>query len=246
MSIPPQFDNEFLEWFRARTELAWAGYEPRDFMREEVGGFDWQPGTRWRGGLPEAMIAAVEERWQVEFPPDYRLILERLHTVDPPMIGARYVDSGAKIRGEHRAFPDWSAVTPGLEAALVLPFDGLLFDVEQNGLWLSSWGPRPADPTQCREELRRRVAAAPRLIPVYQHRYLLADPCIAGNPVLSVHQSDIIVYGVDLRTYLLVEFARLLGLDADREFERGWQAHPRRIEEVPFWGEVATWRGGLA
>lgn len=43
------------------------------------------------------------------------------------------------------------------------------------------------------------------LIPVCGHRYLPAEPCSAGNPVLSVYQMDIIVYGRDLAAYFAAE-----------------------------------------
>ncbi len=35
--IPLKFDEKFLEWFRARTEAAWARYEPRDFSGDGPG-----------------------------------------------------------------------------------------------------------------------------------------------------------------------------------------------------------------
>jgi len=38
-------------------------------------------------------------------------------------------------------------------------------------------------------------------IPVYSHRYLPSEPKATGNPVLSVHQTDIIYYGNDLASY---------------------------------------------
>jgi hypothetical protein len=46
----------------------------------------------------------------------------------------------------------------------------------------------------------------PRLIPVYIHRFIPSEPPEAGNPVFSVHQSDIIIYGNDLAAYLSAEF----------------------------------------
>jgi hypothetical protein len=71
------------------------------------------------------------------------------------------------------------------------------------------------------------------LIPIYGHRYLVGEPCCAGNPVLSVHQSDIIVYGRDLREYLLREFAADLGGRALRD-----DRFP--VGDLPFWGAFCT------
>jgi hypothetical protein len=46
----------------------------------------------------------------------------------------------------------------------------------------------------------------PVLIPVFSHRYLLASPCEANNPIFSVYQTDIIIYGNNLPDYLWPEF----------------------------------------
>lgn len=83
-------DEDFLDWFRERTEEAWQGYQTRtfeDFVASGVGGRDWQQGTRWVGGLSEQEIAAIEERYHLCFPPDYRLFLKMLHSVDRLRVG---------------------------------------------------------------------------------------------------------------------------------------------------------------
>ena len=77
---------------------------------------------------------------------------------------------------------------------------------------------------------RARVAQAPRLIPVMGHRYIPAEPELAGNPVFSVYQTDIIYYGVDLATYLRCEFGQLDHVNAVRE-------EARRIR---FWSELVS------
>src|ERR1700730_13488422 len=93
--IPQHFDEAFLHWFRERTEEAWRRYRTRtfeEFVASQVGGSDWQQGTRWLGGLSEQEIATIEQRYHVRFPSDYRLFLQVLHSVDRPCVGAGYVD----------------------------------------------------------------------------------------------------------------------------------------------------------
>jgi hypothetical protein len=75
--IPAQFDVEFLEWFRERTEATWARLPVRTpkevlatFVEAGVGGSEWQPGTRWLDGLSEEEISEVELRWNLTCPPD--------------------------------------------------------------------------------------------------------------------------------------------------------------------------------
>ncbi|MFZ5439189.1 MAG: hypothetical protein ACOZQL_04230 [Myxococcota bacterium] len=55
---------------------------------------------------------------------------------------------------------------------------------------------------------RTLLAHAPKLVPVFGHRFLVTEPLRAGNPVLSVYQSDIIVYGNSLADDLAHEFGQ--------------------------------------
>jgi hypothetical protein len=144
-SIPPQFDTAFLDWFRDRSEAVWASLPVRkpkkilaEFVRRDVGGDVWQPGTRWLGGLDTEEIAKAEDRWQVRFPPDYRLFLERLHVPDrPPLIAgftkklkgkapvgelarATYNSNNDMVLREGVSFYNWSTDIDALQAM----FDG--------------------------------------------------------------------------------------------------------------------------
>lgn len=248
MDIPANLGEAFLDWFRARTEAAWAEYRPRafeDYVARSVGGADWRRGTRWLNGLTEAESEKVERRWGLAFPPDYRLFLRRMHSVDRPMVGAGYTPyeevgkPSRLMRVESPSFHNWLADDDALRARMEWPLEGLLFDTEHSDLWPPSWSAKPAAAEAREARVRELVAAAPGLIPVFVHRYLLARPCVAGNPVLSVNQSDIIVYGADLRGYLLIEFGDLLGLDRERVCgERAAFERTDHYEAIPFWGEL--------
>lgn len=107
--------------------------------------------------------------------------------------------------------------------------------------WQPSWGPQPDNLKAQKARVRELVESAPRLIPLLAHLCLLSEPCVAGNPVFSVWQSDIVVYGADLRDYLLFEFMDLLGLEpADAKAlariirDRVHQHFPG-YQAVPFW-----------
>jgi hypothetical protein len=139
-------------------------------------------------GLTDAEVVAVESRYGFRFPPDLR---EFLQTALPK--GPRFPDWRS---GDDAEIRDW----------LDSPRQGVLFDIERNGFWLEVWGPRPAllGEALCRgEEL---LSPAPRLIPIYGHRMMPDEPHLPGNPVFSVHQTDIIHYGFDLADYLRHEF----------------------------------------
>ena len=166
-------------------------------------------GHYFRPGLSQTELCAAEERVGVAFPPDLRHFLS---IVEP--------------WGE--GFPDWRKLAaPTLARFLDGPLDGLLFDIEHNDFWPSRWGAAPADLADRLALARENFTELPRLIPIYGHRYLAADPFRSGNPVFSVHQTDVIYYGRNLEHYLEVEF-----LGGDRE-------PLRDVRHIPFWSDLS-------
>ena len=49
------------------------------------------------------------------------------------------------------------------------------------------------------------------MVPVYAHRYLPAGRGSFGHPVLSMWQTDVIYYGLDLADYMHQEFDEVRG-----------------------------------
>lgn len=252
--IPAGVDKEFLAWFRERTEATWAEYQAstvEDYVRQENDGIDWftwLPGTRWSGGLTEYDIVRAEKRWDVAFPPDFRLFLRYLHTTTPKMQRLGY-DESTEHPGEFRAgmsdvpssFYNWKDKPESLQGAFGWLLKGILFDVERAELWRPSWGNKPATPEARLQRVRELVRAAPKLIPVYGHRYLLAHPCQPGNPILSIWQTDVVMYAPNLRSYLLYEFADLVGLDRKRVEEEvisEIESKESQYASIPFWGDL--------
>lgn len=221
MTIPRELP-EFLDWFREATERAWAELPE--------GALGFQRGTRWRAGLSDEGIAEIQRGWSLRFPPDHVLFLKKLHAVDRPM-RVRKFEGQKPVIVDQSAFYDWTSDHDAIRAALEWPVEGVLFDVENNSLWLDEWGVRPDSEKKRAARVHEAARSAAPLIPIYGHRYLVGAPLAAGNPVLSVHQTDIIVYGSDLRAYLVNEHARLLGVKKD-------ETHfPERAREIPFWGQ---------
>jgi hypothetical protein len=167
-------------------------------------------GVTFDAGLTDAEVATAESCFAFRFPPDLRAFLQT-----------------ALPRG--RRLPDWrSGDEAELRDWLDLPRRGVVFDVEHNGFWLEEWGPRPQALAEAKQVAEQVLAAAPRLIPIYQHRMIPAEPHLPGNPVFSVHQTDIIVYGTDLRDYLVHDF-----LMSEEEQEE-WTV-PSGTRLIPFW-----------
>lgn len=75
-------------------------------------------------------------------------------------------------------------------------------------------------------EFREELAQAPKLIPIYEHRYM---PMVGDNPpVLSVYGIDIIYYGKDLYDYFEVEF----------ESKKQCEIDFSDIAQIEFWSDM--------
>ena len=170
-------------------------------------------------GLADAEFARVERDYGFEFADDHRAFLA----------------AGLPLRTHtpyerRNPWPDWRhGRRRDLRKILDQPVEGALFDVEYNALWHPSWGQRPAQMSTALDTARRHLARAPKMIPVYEHRYLPAGRGSYGHPVLSIYQTDIIVYGTDLAEYILSE-------------SQGWFISPNWTAPpmVPFWSDFLT------
>ncbi len=158
----------------------------------------------WAAGYTAAELDDAQARFGLRFPPDLCALLR-----------------DRRLLQGH----DWTGPEDRIRRALAWPLEGLLFDVE-NGIWRAEWGERPARTEERAEVVTALVAGAPPLIPIRGHRYLPAEPFEAGNPVLSVYQSDIIYYGRDLEDY----FAR--------EFGGGTEPVDGAVRRIRFWSDI--------
>jgi hypothetical protein len=151
-------------------------------------------GIQFVAGLSDEEVAQVEARFQFQFPPDLRAFLQ----MGLP-ISSGFVDWRNGLRSEDEAI--------NLIGRLDWPLEGMLFDIQHNNFWVEDWGIKPNDFDLQAEIARRYYDTYPKLIPIYSHRYISSQPHVAGNPVFSVYQMDIIYYGYDLVTYFANEFS---------------------------------------
>lgn len=170
-------------------------------------------------GLSDSEINTVENTYQFVFPPDIRRLLQ----FGLP-VGDGFVDWRNGTREEIQARMEW-------------PFEGICFDIENNSFWLNEWGERPSNFDDRFTISKRYVDCAPTLIPIYSHRYIPDSPNEVGNPIFSVHQTDIFVYGSSLEMYLQSEF----GSSASRE-NLSSSVGEKQIE---FWSHLVNLNNGI-
>ncbi|WP_405818953.1 hypothetical protein OG241_27860 [Streptomyces sp. NBC_01390] len=181
----------------------------------ETGLYEFEP------GLTASEFARIEDEYGFEFADDHRAFLAAGLPVNvPPEEGQTW----------SKPWPEWRSEDPAkLRDRLDRPVEGVLFDVEHNGFWYAAWGERPLDDAVALAAARRHLADVPLLVPVYAHRYLPAGRGNFGHPVLSMWQTDIIYYGLDLVDYMHREFDEARG-----DVDEGWDP----VATVPFWRDL--------
>ncbi len=105
-----------------------------------------------------------------------------------------------------------------------------------NKVWLKSWGNvRPKSDSDKEKIFSEWFQKAPKLIPITSHRSVVSDLTSEEKPVLSIWGSDIIVYGWNMRHYLLNELKEHLNLFElvyDKEDDE-WYSEPiKELQEI--------------
>jgi hypothetical protein len=150
-------------------------------------------GVFFADGLTKTEIGAIKQKFNVVFPPDLaRFLMTALPTSDD-FVNWRKGLALKEIEMKIRKRMEW-------------PFDGMVFDIENNNFWVDNWGQKPDTVEERKKIARQHFDKYPKLVPVYSHRYIPNEPFEDWNPVFSVHQMDIIYYGYDLPTYFANEF----------------------------------------
>lgn len=100
-------------------------------------------------------------------------------------------------------------------------------ELAEKVFWWDDWGEKPTDKMDIALIVRERLKSAPKLIPIYAHRYI---PMIQEDnpPVISIHDIDIIYYGQNLEDYFKVEF----GVKEHRMIDY------KNINPIPFWSDI--------
>ncbi|MBF0788317.1 hypothetical protein IR123_10590 [Streptococcus sp. 19428wC2_LYSM12] len=162
---------------------------------------------RIEDGLTKSEIKELERIYHISFPKDW-------------------VDFYSQILPIGIGFYNWRDKSIGniqfIEEAFLKPYNDILACYEEIE-WNDIWGVEPRNLQHKLVKIRSLLEEAPRLIPIYGHRYL---PIMKNSaPVLSIHDIDIICYGENLFDYFYIEFS--LKKQKDICFDQ--------VTYVPFW-----------
>lgn len=114
-----------------------------------------------------------------------------------------------------------------IKSAIKRPENDLIELVDEI-YWCDDWGEEPLDENEKAEIINDLLKKAPKLIPIFKHRYLPFYADNKSNPVFSIHGTDVIYYGDGLLSYLQIEF----GLKNYNEIDYSMIPH------VPFWSDL--------
>jgi hypothetical protein len=232
----PQDYTEFLYWVKERTESFWSKNPETsedDFVCEE-----WAYGAKWIG-LKETEIDLIEKKYNIRFTSHHREFLKILHTINQKKIYTHepFEENGEIEYEEVPFFYNWNNDDDEIKEYLSWPYRTIFEDViGPNKVWLESWGKvRPKSKDDKEKIFAEWFKKTPKLIPINMHRFVVGEPIENMSPVLSIYGSDIIVYGWNMRHYLLNELKEHLDLfeliydDEDNE----WYSEPiKELQEV--------------
>lgn len=233
----------YLAQFRALSEAYWSSHVERDledFRASGVGGATWAAGTRWKPGMSQAEIDAVEQSFGATFPEDYRAFLATLNAATKPAVWYLFKGDTLYPASPRHIFTDWNEGQDDIKGALDAVVSGILFDVERNALWLDEWGERPHDKGARADLVTALIEAAPKLIPLHSHRFLIAGLDLGPSPVVSIMQSDVIFYSDSIEACLAADFPDLApGLEPP-EITIDEKISVSTLRSVPFWGTLLS------
>lgn len=230
----PEDLTEFLYWVKETTENFWSKNPQTsedDFVCE-----DWAYGAKWIG-LTEDEINEIEAEYDLKFTFEHRQFLKILHTLDRKRIFEYESEDGETIKKEYSFFYNWKTDKEEIKKRFNWPYETILEDVlGMNKVWLKSWGKkRPKSDEEKELIFSNWYKKIPKLIPITGHRFVVSDDLTNENPILSIYGSDTIVYGWNMRHYLLNELhenLNLLELVYDQEDDEWYSESKKEIKEI--------------
>lgn len=168
-------------------------------------------GIEFERGLSKEEICEIEEMYDLQFTNEWKEIYSILLPVSRGFYNWRNKNAENVVK---------------IREAINSPISYILeeiWDVE----WSEEWGKEPEIQSEREAAIKERIEKAPKLIPIYDHRYL-ASVDKEPNPIFSISGLDIIYYGENLISYYEIEF----GMKKRSEMQY------KNILPVEFWSDL--------
>lgn len=168
-------------------------------------------GVEFETGLTIEEITKIEDIYTIKFPKSLKEFLMMTLPISKGFLNWRNLDQ------DNVMF---------IKKIINRPAEAV-YELAEEVSWSDDWGKEPENETDIALIVRERLKSAPKLIPVYGHRYIPMIP-EDNPPIISIHDIDIIYYGQNLEDYFKVEFG---GKEQGKiEF--------KNINPIPFWSDI--------
>jgi len=155
--------------------------------------------------------------------------IEKVYDIKFPESLREFYKNGIPFSSDNQCFPNWNNFEnkniENIKERMKAPYNWLFRDVK-NDFWLPKWGEKAADNDGLIEQFAKIIVDAPKLIPIYSHRYMPIIDGADNPPVISTVGRDTIYYGSNLIEYL------------QNEFIHGNNSNMGKCSYVPFWEDI--------
>jgi len=162
-------------------------------------------------GLSERDIFYIEKEYEISFPKEWK----KFYSIALPISDGFY---------NWRDRSDENIMC--IKEIINTPVTELLEDIDDI-YWCDEWGEESTEKEERRKIIIEKMRSAPKLIPIYSHRYL-ASIEVKQNPVFSISGADIIYYGENLFSYFQIEFG----------LKKRDVMNCDNISYIPFWSDM--------
>ena len=170
-----------------------------------------QLGIEYAIGLKDEEISIIEQEYEIVFPKE----LKKFYKEALPISDGFY--NWRDRNGESMKY---------IKRAIQKPIQGIVEGSEDID-WNEIWGKEPINSDERKKNIEDMVFNAPKLIPIYSHRYVASVEC-EKSPIFSVYGTDIIYYAKNIIDYFLIEF-KVKKYEVFKNNE---------VSYIPFWSDL--------
>lgn len=170
-----------------------------------------QQGIEFAVGLSDKEMAIIKQEYGIVFPKELMTFYKEALPIS-------------------KGFYNWRDKSDinvkNIKRAMQMPIDEVIAGSEEID-WNEEWGEEPIDPNLRKRIISNMALNAPKLIPVYFHRYIAAVEN-ERTPIFSICGTDIIYFAKSVLDYFLIE----LDLKENEIFQNN------EVDHIPFWSDL--------
>lgn len=148
-----------------------------------------QKKVEFAGGLSDEEFCWIEQEYEILFPEELKNF---------------YKEALPISKGFYNWHDKCNENVTGIKRAMSMPVQGIM-EYSEEIEWSEEWGEEPVGLNERKRIIGDMALMAPKLIPVFSHRYTASFRC-KNPPVFSVYGTDIICFAKNIIDYFLIEF----------------------------------------